>query len=159
VHALTQLAGFNGIVVGVFLFFCTWLLSYLRLEKGPFEFDVQGEKGSFKELFSIYLDIAKFILGLASGSIALLVGTAAFHPAGDGRLLATYASPLFLLALSILWGVFFMVFMVLDYEAYRHKTKLYTRLKYSRNLAFGFSCLLSFSVGYLWLIVIVAGWH
>ena len=48
-----------------------------------------------------------------------------------------------------------MVLMNLNYEAYRHKTKLYTRIKYSINQALGFSSLLCFCVGYGWLIAIV----
>ena len=158
--ALAQFPGLYGITVGICLFVATWFLIWLSIEKGPFEMDFDGEKGSFLPVFSIYLDIAKFVLGLASGSIALLVGSATFHATGDtGRLLVAFASPLFLLALSLIWGALFMVLMVLDYEAYRHGTWPYTRSKYSRNLTLGFSCLLSFAIGYSWLIFIVTGKH
>lgn len=157
---LAQFPGFYGISSGVCLFAITWLAVWLSTEKGPFAMDVHGEKGTFLPLFSIYLDIAKFVMGLASGSIALLVGSATFRPNGAaGPLLASFASPLFDLALSLLYGALFMVFMTIDYESYRHGTRHYTRLKYSRNQALGFSCLLCFSAGYLWLIFIIAGRH
>ncbi len=152
---LVQFSGLYGILLGTGLFSVTWLLVWLALKGTEFVFDAKDEKGSFEPLLSNYLDIAKFVLGLASGSIVLLVGTATFRPAG--HLLASFAAPLFLLALSILFGLLFMASTTLNYEAYRHKTKPYTRFKYARNLALGFSCLSCFGVGYVWLIVIVTG--
>jgi hypothetical protein len=155
---LVHFPGFYGIATGVSLFALTWLIVWLLIDEGPFAMDVQGEKGSFLPLFSIYLDIVKFVMGLSSGSIALLVGSATFRLNGAaGPLLSSLASPLFDLAISLLCGAFFMVFMTIDYESYRHGTRHYTRLKYSRNQALGYSCLLCFSAGYLWLIFIVAG--
>ena len=106
------------------------------------------------------MDITKFVLGLASGSIALLVGSTIVSsgpPHVVGRLPSFFASPLCLLGLSILYGIFFMVFMNLSYEAYLHKTRPYSSFLYSWNQALGFSCLLSFGVGYAWLIVNVIG--
>jgi hypothetical protein len=156
---LFQFPGFYGALVGVGLLAVAWFLAWLRTkplkEGGSYQFDTPGEKGSFASLLSSYLDVAKFVLGLASGTIVLLVGSATFRAGGAGNLLASFASPLFLLALSILYGVFFMALMIFDYEGYRQNTKRYTRVKYSRNLALGFSCLFSFSVGYLWLVAVV----
>lgn len=149
-YKLLQLPGFSGLVVGICLLLAlaslTWLMTMPKgrvrlrgklLANHTFEFDVPAEKGSFASLLSTYVDLVKFILGLASGSITLLVGAATFHSTGAGHLLSPFASPLFLLALSILWGVLFMAFIVVNYEAYRHQTKLYTRFKYCRNQAFG----------------------
>jgi len=154
---LVRIPGFYGVVVGVFLFLVTWLLAWLVAEGPALEFDAQGEKGAFEPLLSNYLDVAKFVLGLASGSIVLLVGSVTFH--AGGRLPSSFASPLFLLALSIIYGVLFMAFMMLDYEDYRHhpQQNSYTRFKYSRNQAFGFGGLACFCIGYVWLIIIVTG--
>jgi hypothetical protein len=66
---------------------------------------------------------------------------------------------LFVLVLSLIWGVLFMPFLALDYEAYRHHEKPYTRFNYARNQAFGFSSLACFALGYFWLILIVARSH
>jgi hypothetical protein len=166
INTLSRFRGFHGIVAGISFFFSIWLLAWIMVErpKGKtllkglitnhsFNFEPPEEKGAFEKLLSNYFDIAKVVLGFASGSIVLLVGSAAFR--SGGRLSEAFASPLFLLALCIFYGVLFMVLTMLDYEAYRHKTKRYTRLKYSRNQAFGFACLLCFCVGYMWLIVIV----
>jgi len=150
-----QFPGLYGILVGAGVLCITWSVAWLGLKGTTFNFDAHGEKGAFQPLLSNYLDLAKFVIGLASGSIVLLVGSASFSKAG--RLSSSFASPLFLLALSIIYGVLFMVFMLLNYEAHQHNTKPYTRFRYSRNLALGFSCLLCFCVGYAWLIVIVTG--
>src|ERR1017187_499524 len=154
--SLIQFPGLNGIAVGLSLLCVMGLVAWLSLEKGPFLMDPHGKAGAFLPLFSIYLDIAKFVIGLASGSIALLVGSAIFRSnGGAGPLLASFASPLFLLAQSLICGVFFMAYLATDYEAYRHNETPYTRFKYSRNLAFGYSCLFCFALGYFWLICVV----
>jgi hypothetical protein len=158
VCSLFQHPGFYGITVGVLIVPALWWIIWTVLPPGPFAMDIRGEKSSFLPLLTMYVDIAKFVIGLASTSIALLVGSATFRTAGAaGPILSTFASPLFLLALSIVWGVCFMPFLALDYEAYRHNEKPYTRLRYARNQAFGFSCLLCFALGYLWLIFVVKG--
>jgi hypothetical protein len=167
---LIEFSGLPGIEVGIGLFVSAWPLAWLVLwPRGDmfqgmnwlkklrlnhtFNFEPPGEKGAFEKLLANYLDIAKVVIGLASGSIVLLVGSASFH--SSGRLPASFASPLSLLALCILYAIFFMVFEIMNYEDYRHSTRRYSRFKYSRNIALGFGCLLCFCVGYMWLIFIV----
>ncbi len=155
-----QFPGLAGIIVGILLVVALWSFSRLSLEKGPFDMDPLGKDGAFLPLFSIYLDLAKFVIGLASGSVAVLVGAATYRSTGPvGHLLESFASPLYLLAASIICGVLFMAFEATDYEEYRHKQGHYTRLKYSRNLALGYGTLICFALGYAWLIVIVTGQH
>jgi len=167
-YSLIQYSGLRGIEVGIGLFLVFWILAWLLLwpdgemswckkliSNHSFNFEPPEEKGAFEKLLAHYLDIAKVLIGLASGSIVLLVGSASFRSAG--RLPISFASPLSLLALSILYAVFFMVFEIMNYEDFRHRTRLYTRVKYSRNIGLGFGSLLCFCVGYMWLIFIVAG--
>ncbi len=148
-------SGFGGIVAGLAILALTWLIVCLRTKGESFVFDAQGEKGAFEKLLPIYLRLAEFVLGLAAGSIVLLVGSSAFRKTES--LPGGYASPLYLLALSIIYGILFMVFLTYNYEAYRHhpNSSSYTRFKYIRNQALGFSGLFCFCVGYVWLIVIV----
>jgi hypothetical protein len=169
--SLIRFAGLPGIATGVCAFLIAWLLSWFWLWPREvdgkwwrklilnhnFNFEPPGEKAAFEKLLANYLDIAKVVIGLASGSIVLLVGSASFRL--TGFLPASFASPLCLLALSILCAVFFMVFEMINYEDYRHRTRHYTRFKYSRNLGLGFGGLLSFCVGYMWLIIIVTRQH
>jgi hypothetical protein len=147
--------GFCGLVVGVVVFLIVWLVAYLSVRRRGdlFDFDAGGESGEFEKLLTTYLDISKFIVGLASGSIVLLVGSSALRK--SELLPPPFASPLFLLALCVLYGILFMAFLTVNYEAYKHKTSDYTTFKYARNLALGCGGLVCFCIGYAWLIVIV----
>jgi hypothetical protein len=60
-----------------------------------------------------------------------------------------------MVAMSIIYGVLFMTLLVLNYEHHRHNpaSNSYTRLKYARNQALGFSALSCFCIGYAWLVV------
>lgn len=125
---------------------------------GAFVFDPGGAKGEFgKVLLPMYLDIAKFILGLAAGSIVLLIGSSNFNQS-TARPLRSFASPLFVIAMSIIYGVLFMIFLVYNYEHHLHHpdSQSYTRFKYRRNQTLGFSSLACFCVGYVWLVVTAA---
>jgi hypothetical protein len=147
-------SGFYGIVVGLAILSLIWMVSLWTTKGIAFEFDAHGAKGAFATLLHTYLDIAKFVLGLAGGSIVLLVGSSSFR--SNGRLPAGFASPLFLLVLSILYGILFMVFLVVNYEEYSHNPASYTRHRYARNQALGYGALCCFCVGYAWLILAVA---
>ncbi len=113
--------GFPGIATAVGLFAGIWLITYLKGKGRPAAFDPQGQHGEFgKNLRHIYLDIAKTVLGLAACSIVLLVGAMNFGPGGPRRSLAAFASPLFLVVMSIIYGVLFMILLVLSYEHHLH---------------------------------------
>jgi heme/copper-type cytochrome/quinol oxidase subunit 3 len=148
--------GFPGIATAVGLFAGIWLITYLKGRGQPAAFDPQGQHGEFgKNLLHIYLDIAKTVLGLAAGSIVLLVGAMNFSPAGARHSMSAFASPLFLVAMSIIFGVLFMILLVLSYEHHLHHPKepeAYTLLRYSRNQSLGFSALICFCISYIWLI-------
>ena len=102
----------------------------------------------------MYLDITKYVLGLAAGSIVLLVGSLNFN-ASSGRSLKPFASPLFLVAASIIYGVLFMILLAVNYEHHLHHPndpRSYTRFQYTRNQSLGFGALVCFCISYLWLI-------
>ena len=88
--------GFPGIATAVGLFALIWLIIYIKGKGTPVVFDPGGKHGEFgKRLLPMYLDITKFVLGLAAGSIVLLVGSLNFNPS-NARSLKSFASPLFL---------------------------------------------------------------
>jgi heme/copper-type cytochrome/quinol oxidase subunit 3 len=154
-YKLLEFPGLAGIITGACLFLLPLSVLRLFILKADFyDMDAKGKGGAFDPRLANYLDIAKFVLGLASGSVVLLVGSTTFHEGGPRLLPASYASPLYLLTLSVIWGIFFMVLETLDYEAYQHTPNSYTGFKYSRNTAFGIGCLLCFLFGYAWLTVI-----
>jgi hypothetical protein len=149
-------AGFGGIVTALGLFAILWLIVFLRTKGKFFTFDPGGSDGEFgRSLLPMYLDITKFVLGLAAASIVFsLFGSSNFGQS-NSRSLRSFASPLFLVAMSIIYGVLFMIFLVLNYENHRNSpdSQSDTRFKYTRNQAFGFSSLACFCVGYTWLVV------
>jgi hypothetical protein len=149
-------AGFAGIVTALSLFAVLWLVVFLRTKGESFTFDPGGNEGEFgKSLLPMYLDITKFVLGLAAASIVFCLFGSSNFGSSSTRSLKSFASPLFLVAMSIIYGVLFMIFLVLNYENHRNNpdSHSYTRFKYTRNQAFGFSSLACFCVGYTWLVV------
>ena len=149
-------AGSPGIITALGLFVVLWFIVFLRTKGESFTFDSGSNEGEFgKTLLPIYLDITKFVLGLAAASIVFcLFGSSGLNQSG-AHPLKYFASPLFLVAMSIIYGVLFMIFLVLNYENHQNRpdAKSYTRFKYTRNQAFGFSALACFCVGYTWLVV------
>ncbi len=148
--------GFPGVLTAVGLFGLIWLIVYLKAKGHPVVFDPAGQHGEFcKRLLPMYLDITKFVLGLAAGSIVPLVGAMNFNPS-NAHSLKAFASPLFLVAMSIIYGVLFMILLALSYEHHLHHPndpRSYTLFRYTRNQSLGFSALVCFCISYLWLIV------
>jgi hypothetical protein len=146
-------AGFSRIIVVVGILAVIGVTCYATKKGRNFNLDPGGVRGAFDPFLAKYLRLGEFMIGLATGSIVLLVGSSAFHGQG-GRLPWFYASPLLLLAASVLFGLLFMAWLILNYEEYSHGTP-HTGLHYSLSLTLGFSAIAYFCVGYLWLIVAV----
>jgi hypothetical protein len=140
--------GWLGIIVSLAIFAAMWFLAWLGTDGHTFKFEQKA--GDFEKMLIVYLDITKFILTLAAGGIVLIISSTAL---GSGkRLPPHYASPLFILAMSILYGILFMPLLALNYETYKHDADSYARSAYVRNQALGFSALACFCLGYAWLI-------
>jgi hypothetical protein len=121
---------------------------------GPFTFEPQGKPNSFEPRLANYIRAVEFLLGLATGSIVLLIGSSALHP--NGKLPWVFASPLIVLAFCVVYGVLFMVLMIYNYEEFLHDNESYIRSRYVRSQGLGFSSLACFFLGYLWLVGAVA---
>ena len=146
--------GLMGLIVGAVIFLVLGGVIYLTRERGPFNLDPQGKDGAFEPFLQKYIRVSEFIVGLATGSIVLLVGSSALH-GQTGHLPWFYASPLLMLGCSVIYGIVFMVWLIFHYEEYQHGVK-HTRMAYSFSLTSGFSSLVCFIVGYFWLIFRVA---
>jgi hypothetical protein len=144
--------GFSGLVVGGAMLPALWSVSYALKEYEAFNLDPEGKPGAFEPLLAKYIRAAEFLVGLATGSIVLLVGSSAFR--AGGHLPWVFASPLILLAFCAVYGILFMVLLVLNYENVQHGN-LHTKLEYSRSEALGFGSLSCFCIGYLWLILAI----
>jgi hypothetical protein len=152
----TFFPGFPGLATGLGLFAVIWLTVYLKGKGRPVVFDPVGKHGEFgKTLLPMYLDITKTVLGLSAGSIVLLVGSMNLNQSGGHRSLTAFASPLFLVAMTIIYGVLFMILLALSYEHHLHHPNelgAYTLFRYTRNQSLGFSALSCFCISYIWLI-------
>jgi len=147
--------GFSGLFVGLGILLSIGTAAYFTRGPGPFNLDPQGRPGAFEPFLVKYVRAAEYIIGLATGSIVLLIGSSALHGQG-GRLPWFYASPLLLLALCVVYGIAFMVWLIYNYEEHQHGNP-HTRIAYTISLTLGFSALACFCVGYVWLIFRVAG--
>jgi len=145
-------SGFLGIVTASGVVLLMWILCYLmRRKSGPYNLDPQGKSGAFEPLLQKYIRLTEFTIGLSTGSIVLLIGSSIFH-GKDGHLPTFYASPLLILAASVLLGLAFMAYLILSYEEVQHGNP-HTPFAYSLSETLGFSSLILFCVGYVWLII------
>jgi hypothetical protein len=119
---------------------------------GTFTFEPRGRAGAFEARLVNYTHGIEYMITLATGAIVLLVGSSAWH--SNGRMPWLFASPLVLLAFSVVYGMGFMAFMVFYYEEFLHYDN-YTRSRFIRNQTLGFSALACFCLGYLWLVLSV----
>jgi hypothetical protein len=145
--------GFSGLVGGGLVFTAIGAVSFLTKEFETYDIDPQGKPGAFEPILAKYIKAAELVIGLATGSIVLLVGSSALHSQA-GRLPWFYASPLILLAWSVISGVVFIVWVVHRYEGYQHGEK-HTKLRYTISETLGFGSLICFGLGYFMLIFVV----
>lgn len=132
--------------IGIFVFFC--VCASIAIPKGKYTFEREGQ-GSFEPSLERYFRLTEFIVGLATGTIVLLTGTSIFH--SSGRLPQPYGSPMMLVAMSIVWLILFVSCTTFFYEDSKYHPENYTHIRYRLIQAFGFSGLLCFALGYVWL--------
>jgi hypothetical protein len=145
--------GSLGIAVSVGAFLILLFVFNRVTPEGPFDFGKD-----FQTQLAVYLDIAKFVLGLAAGGIVLIVSASTLRinavvpGASPPRLPQAYASPMATLAMTIFYGVLFMAFLAYDFDVAKIDPNSYTRWKYVKNQTLGFSTLACFCIGYIWLV-------
>lgn len=150
-NCLNLFAGEPGVVTSLLMPTVIGLFSYYTKSDGNYYLDPKGCSGAFEPFLAKYLKLAETMIGLAAGSIVLLIGSSALH-GEPGRVPTSYASPLFLLAFTVLYGLVFSAWMTFHYEMYQHDKK-HSRWAYVLSETLGFSGILCFVVGYIWLIV------
>lgn len=106
--------GVSGLLVGTGIGLLIGFSAFVSKKHPAYNLDPRGVEGAFEPLLTKYLRAAEFVIGLATGSIVLLVGSSALH--GRGGLPWFYASPLLLLAFCVLYGILFMVWLILSYS-------------------------------------------
>ena len=152
-RGLNVFPGFSGLVIGLLVFPLIWFYAHKAKKFEMYDPDPGGKPGAFEARLANYIRITEYLIGLATGSIVLLVGSSAFHT--NGRLPWVYATPLVLLAFAVIYGLWFMSLLILNYENVQHGNP-HTKFEYSRSEALGFSTLFCFSLGYFWLVFAIA---
>ena len=146
--------GVSGVLTVAGIAACFWLIIHgISRRYSAFTFEPQGKAGAFEPVLTRYLRLAEFVIGLASGSIVLLVGSSVFK-GNNGHLPWYYASPLLLLGACVLFGVSFMLWIQFWYEQFQHGVT-YARWAYSITKVLGFCSAAYFCIGYIWLVVVV----
>jgi hypothetical protein len=143
--------GVDGVCLGFAIPAGLWLLFFFTKSAQIYSFDLVDAPGSFEPYLAKYLKIAETIIGLASGSIVLLVGSFAIHGQAGG-LSSSYASSLFMFVFTVLYGLIYSVWIVRRYEDSQHEGGL-TRSNYAICETLGFLALFCFVAGYVWLIL------
>lgn len=145
--------GFSGSLASVGGFCAMWIFRRAVKKHPAYNLGPGGDPYKYEPIMNRYIRLSEFMIGAASGSIVLIVGSSALHGNG-GKLAWFYASPLLLIAASVVNGIAFMACRVLTYENVLHGNP-HTATNYALNEALGFSALICFVVGYIWLILAV----
>jgi hypothetical protein len=142
--------GFSGSVTSIAVGIAMWCFRRATKKYATYNLGPGGDPRAYEPLLNRYLRLAEFVIGAATGSIVLIVGSSALHGQG-GRLPWFFASPLILIAASVIYGIGFMACQVLTYEEVLHGNP-HTASQYALNEMLGFSSLVCFIVGYIWLV-------
>jgi hypothetical protein len=141
--------GFSGSVTSVAILGATWGFCRLTKEHKFYNLGPGGDPKAYEPILNRYIRLAEFMIGAASGSIVLIIGSSALHKAG--QLPWFYASPLILISASVVFGICFMALQILTYENVSHGGQ-HSAGEYALNETLGFSSLICFVAGYIWLI-------
>jgi hypothetical protein len=145
--------GFSGTVSTVGIGLAVWI-ERRRSKKSPaYNLGPGGDPKAYEPILARYIRFAEFTIGLATGSIVLIVGSSALHGQG-GHLAWFYASPLLLLGGSVLYGLLFMAAQLVTMEEVLHGNP-HTAFGYALNETLGYSSLICFLSGYIWLVFAV----
>jgi hypothetical protein len=126
-------AGFAGIVTGLGRFAVRRLIVFLGTKGSSFTFDPGGNDGEFAKLcFRSTWRLQNWTWFGAGSMVFCWFGSSNFG-SSNARSLKSFASPLFLVAMSIIYGVLFAIFLVLNCENHRNhpNSNCHTRFKYT----------------------------
>jgi hypothetical protein len=142
--------GFSGSLTSLAIVGAMWISRRSGKKHATYNLGPGGDPHAYEPIMNRYIRLSEFMIGAASGSIVLVVGSSALHGNG-GKLAWFYASPLVLIAASVVYGIGFMACQIVTYEEVLHGNP-HTATNYALNETFGFSALCCFVVGYIWLV-------
>jgi hypothetical protein len=145
--------GFSGMIVAAGLGVSIGVVSRSSKKFEKYNLGPAGDPKAYEPILARYIRLAEFVIGLATGSIVLIVGSSALHGQG-GHLPWFYASPLLLISACVVYGIAFMAVQLVTMENVLHGNP-HTATNYALNETLGYSCLICFLLGYLWLVFAV----
>lgn len=143
--------GFSGCAASIAILAVVWCYCRASKQHKTYNLGPGGGAKAYEPILGRYLRLAEFVIGVATGSIVLIVGSSAFHGRGGG-LAWFFASPLLMIAASVVYGIAFMAYQILTFEEVSHGNP-HTAMQYALNETLGFSSLLCFIAGYIWLVI------
>lgn len=143
--------GASGSVTAVAVGGMLWVYRRGVKEYPQYKLSATGDPRDYEPIMNKYIRLAEFLIGISTGSVVLIIGSSALHGQGI-RLPWFYASPLILMASSVIYGMTFMACQILTWEEVINGNPHSASL-YALNETFGFSGLLTFLIGYVWLII------
>ena len=146
--------GFSGLLTSCGIGLALWLtLHRMNSKVVAYNLGPGGDPQAYEPILLRYIRFAEFMIGLATGSIVLIVGSSAIHGQG-GKLPWFYAPPLLLVANSVIFGLAFMASQLVTMENGLHGNP-HTTASYTLNETLGYSSLVCFVCGYFWLVIAV----
>jgi hypothetical protein len=150
-------SGFSGSIVASAIGTVAWCVCRKLNVHENYKLGPSGDPRDYEPIMMKFLRLSEYLLGVATGSIVLIVGSSALHGQA-GFLPWFYASPLILIAASVIYGLSFMACQILTYEHVLHGFP-HTAKQYTLNEMLGYSSLITFVIGYLWLIIAATNMH
>jgi hypothetical protein len=147
---LHPFSGFSGSATSIAILGAMWWFRRAAKKHPVYNLGPGGDPRAYEPIMNRYIRLAEYMIGAATGSIVLIIGSSTFHGEG-GRLPWFYASPLVLIAASVVYGICFMACQILTYEEVLHGNP-HSAAQYALNETLGFSSLLCFIIGYIWLV-------
>jgi hypothetical protein len=145
--------GFSGTITVI----CTGTIAWTERRRSKkfsaYNLGPGGDPKAYEPILARYIRFAEFMIGLATGSIVLIVGSSTLHGQG-GHLPWLYASPLLLLGDSVIYGLLFMAAQLVTMEEALHGNP-HTAFSYALNETLGYSSPICFLLGYIWLVFAV----
>lgn len=145
--------GFSGAVCVTSFGMIVWINRRRSRTSATYNLGPGGNPREYEPILARYIHFAEFMIGLATGSIVLIVGSSSLHGQG-GHLPWFYASPLLLLGGSVTYGLLFMALQLVTVEEALHGNP-HTGAMYALNETLGYSSLICFLMGYIWLVFAV----
>jgi len=145
--------GFSGTACTILIGVIVWLNRKRSKQFEYYNLGPGGDPKAYEPILVRYVRFAEFLIGLATGSIVLIVGSSALHGQA-GHLPWFYASPLLLIGGSVIYGLLFMASQLVTMEEGLHGNR-HTAFSYALNETLGYSSLLCFLSGYIWLVFAV----